>query len=215
MILLSRSAKSFDGGATFAVRNVSLEVGDGETLVLLGASGCGKTTTLKMINRLIEPSRGRIEVDGVSVLDRNVLELRRSIGYVFQDIGLFPHLTALVPNALLPIVLNTFTGLREVPRQVIEAADGQGFSPRQRLWMVEFPLAAPVIIAGIRAAVVLTVGIATLSTYIGAGGLGDFIARGLARNDSRLTLLGAVPAALMAVALSLLIRVVERLVPRG
>lgn len=130
-------------------------------------------------------------------------------------LGTAPAVTALVLYALLPIVLNTFTGLREVPRQVIEAADGLGFSSRQRLWMVELPLAAPVIIAGIRAATVLTVGIATLSTYIGAGGLGDFIARGLARNDSRLTLLGAVPAAVMAVVLSLLIRLIERMVRRG
>jgi len=140
------------------------------------------------------------------------------LAFLFAMYGLLgtaPAVTALVLYALLPIVLNTFTGLREVPRQVIEAANGLGFSSRQRLWMVELPLAAPVIIAGIRAATVLTVGIATLSTYIGAGGLGDFIARGLARNDSRLTLLGAVPAAVMAVLLSLLIRLLERLVRRG
>lgn len=130
-------------------------------------------------------------------------------------LGAAPAVTALVLYALLPIVLNTFTGLREVPRQVVEAATGLGMSSWQRLRMVELPLAAPVIIAGIRAATVLTVGIATLSTYIGAGGLGDFIARGLARNDSRLTLLGAVPAALMAVLLSLGIRLVERLMRRG
>jgi osmoprotectant transport system permease protein len=77
--------------------------------------------------------------------------------------------------------------------------------------MVELPLALPMIVAGIRTSTVWTVGIATLSTYIGAGGLGDFISRGLARNDARLTLLGAVPAAAMAVVLSLGIRVVERL----
>lgn len=130
-------------------------------------------------------------------------------------LGAAPAVTALVLYALLPIVLNAYTGLREVPRQVVEAADGLGMSSSQRLRMVELPLAAPIIIAGIRAATVLTVGIATLSTYIGAGGLGDFIARGLARNDSRLTLLGAVPAAIMAVLLSLLIRRLERLAHRG
>lgn len=124
-------------------------------------------------------------------------------------LGLAPAVTALVLYALLPIVLNTFTGLREVPGQITQAADGVGMSGWQRLRMVELPLAAPVIMAGIRAATVLTVGIATLSTYIGAGGLGDFIARGLARNDTRLTLLGAVPAALMAVTLSVGIRLLE------
>jgi len=129
---------------------------------------------------------------------------------VYGILGTTPAVTALVLYALLPIVLNTFTGLKEVRPQVIEAADGVGMSSWQRLWMVELPLALPVIVAGIRTATVWTVGIATLSTYIGAGGLGDFISRGLARNDTNLTLLGAVPAAIMAVMLSLLIRTIER-----
>ncbi len=133
---------------------------------------------------------------------------------VYGILGATPAVTALVLYALLPIVVNTFTGLKELSPEIIEAADGIGMSARQRLWMVELPLAMPVIVAGIRTATVWTVGIATLSTYIGAGGLGDFISRGLARNDARLTLLGAVPAAAMAVALSLGIRVVERLLRR-
>ncbi len=93
MITLSQVSKSFDGGTTFAVRDLFLEIKDGETLVLLGSSGCGKTTTLKMINRLLEPSSGKIEVDGRDILAQNPIELRRSIGYVFQGIGLFPHMT--------------------------------------------------------------------------------------------------------------------------
>lgn len=129
-------------------------------------------------------------------------------------LGVVPAVTALVLYALLPIVVNTFTGLQEVPRSVVEAANGVGMSHWQRLRLVEIPLAAPMIIAGIRTAAVLTVGIATLSTYIGAGGLGDFIARGLARNDPRLTLLGALPAAAMAVVLSLAIRAAQRAVTR-
>ncbi len=130
-------------------------------------------------------------------------------------LGAAPAVTALSLYALLPIVLNTFVGLREIPAQIVQAADGVGMSSWQRLRMVELPLAAPMIIAGIRAATVLTVGIATLSTYIGAGGLGDFIARGLARNDPRLTLLGAIPAAALAVTLSLLIRLGERMTRRS
>ncbi len=85
--------KSFDGGRTHAVRNLSLDLKSGETLVLLGSSGCGKTTTLKMVNRLVEMDSGRIEVDHSDIRDVDVLKLRRSIGYVFQGIGLFPHLT--------------------------------------------------------------------------------------------------------------------------
>lgn len=132
-----------------------------------------------------------------------------------ETLGKTPAITALVLYALLPIVLNTFTGLNEVPKPVIEAARGIGMSPMQRLRMVELPLAMPVMIAGIRASTVLTVGIATLSTFIGAGGLGDLIWRGLARSDWRLTLLGAVPAALMAVVLSYGIRMVERRLRKG
>ncbi|MDH3809874.1 MAG: ATP-binding cassette domain-containing protein [Desulfuromonadales bacterium] len=93
MIQLWDVCKSFDGGKIFAVNHLSLTVHEGETLVLLGTSGCGKTTTLKMVNRLIEPDSGRIEVDGRSVLQQNPQDLRRSIGYTFQGIGLFPHMT--------------------------------------------------------------------------------------------------------------------------
>ena len=93
MIVLRRVNKSFDGGGSYAVRDLSLEVSTGETLVLLGSSGCGKSTTLKLINRLVEPSSGSLEIDGRDILHHDPVQLRRSIGYVFQGIGLFPHLT--------------------------------------------------------------------------------------------------------------------------
>lgn len=93
MIKLSNVSKSFDNGKTFVVRDVSFTVEEGETLVLLGSSGCGKTTTLKMINRLVDLTSGEIEIDGKSILDFDQVALRRSIGYAFQGIGLFPHMT--------------------------------------------------------------------------------------------------------------------------
>ncbi len=93
MIVLERVSKSYDGGQTFAVKSLSLEVQEGETLVLLGSSGSGKTTALKMINRIIEPTSGSITIDGRNVFDRDPVAIRRSIGYEFQGIGLFPHLT--------------------------------------------------------------------------------------------------------------------------
>lgn len=90
---LCEVSKSYDGGRTFAVREFSLQAEQGELVALLGGSGCGKTTTLKMINRLIEPTGGVIKVAGRDILESDPIALRRSIGYVFQGIGLFPHLT--------------------------------------------------------------------------------------------------------------------------
>ena len=89
MIVLEQVSKAYDS-ERFAVREVSLRVPAGTMLVLLGGSGSGKTTTLKMINRLIEPTSGRIEVDGCDVRSVDAVQLRRGIGYVFQGIGLFP-----------------------------------------------------------------------------------------------------------------------------
>ncbi len=100
MIHVEALCKSFNGNT--AVSNVSFEVKQGETLVLLGTSGCGKTTTLKMINRLIEPSSGKIIIDDVDIMEQDAFELRRSIGYVIQDIGLFPHYTVSQNIGLVP-----------------------------------------------------------------------------------------------------------------
>jgi osmoprotectant transport system ATP-binding protein len=105
MIRLSDVRKSYDGGETFAVDGVNLEVAEGELLVLLGESGCGKTTTLKMINRLVPMTSGAIEVDEQDIAGRNPVELRRSIGYVFQGIGLFPHMTIGENIAIVPTLL--------------------------------------------------------------------------------------------------------------
>lgn len=116
----------------------------------------------------------------------------------FLGIGAQPAIVALTLYALLPIVRNTYTGLSSVPPALQEAAFGLGFTRGQRLWLVELPLALPIVVAGIRTAAVIGVGIATLAAFIGAGGLGDFINRGLALNDARLVLLGALPAGVLA-----------------
>ncbi|MFQ5931094.1 MAG: glycine betaine ABC transporter substrate-binding protein [Nitrospiraceae bacterium] len=117
---------------------------------------------------------------------------------LLQKIGAVPAIIALTLYALLPLVRNTIAGLEGVSPAVLEAAAGIGMTGRQRLWMVEIPLSMPVIIAGIRTAAVVGVGIATLSAFIGAGGLGQFINRGLALSNTDLILLGAIPAALLA-----------------
>jgi osmoprotectant transport system ATP-binding protein len=92
MITFDHVSKRYAGGeGPGAVRDLSLEIPSGEIVVLVGPSGCGKTTSLKMINRLIEPSSGRILIDGEDTHQRDVNQLRRSIGYVIQQVGLFPH----------------------------------------------------------------------------------------------------------------------------
>ncbi len=107
-------------------------------------------------------------------------------------------ITALTLYALLPIVRNTYTGISGVDPSVLEVATGMGLTPRQILWHVEIPLASPVILGGVRIATVITIGVATIAAAIGAGGLGEFIFRGLAMVDNNVILAGAVPAALMA-----------------
>ncbi|MBW2275416.1 MAG: ATP-binding cassette domain-containing protein [Deltaproteobacteria bacterium] len=96
--------KRYPGGET-AVDRIHFEVARGETLVLLGSSGCGKTTTLKMINRLVEPSGGRVEIDGHDAAQLDADQLRRRIGYVFQGIGLFPHWSVEANVAAVPRLL--------------------------------------------------------------------------------------------------------------
>jgi osmoprotectant transport system ATP-binding protein len=93
MIVLDNVSKSFDGGQSYALRDVSLTIEEGETFVLVGTSGSGKTTILRLINRLIEPTSGRITLDGRDLSDYEAIALRRNMGYVFQGIGLFPHMT--------------------------------------------------------------------------------------------------------------------------
>jgi osmoprotectant transport system permease protein len=117
---------------------------------------------------------------------------------VMGKIGLAPALLALVLYALLPIVRNTVTGLSEISPAINEAGIGIGMTRRQLLFRVQLPLALPVIMSGIRTATVIGVGIATLSAFIGAGGLGEFINRGLATYNTHLVLLGAIPAAALA-----------------
>lgn len=105
---------------------------------------------------------------------------------------------ALTLYALLPVIRNTFTGIRGVDPAVVEAGRGMGMTDRQLLLEVELPLAMSVIFSGIRVAVVVSVGLATIAAAIGAGGLGEFIFRGLAMVNNQLILAGAIPAAVMA-----------------
>ncbi|MDO6656692.1 ABC transporter ATP-binding protein [Anaerobacillus sp. 1_MG-2023] len=101
MITFEHINKKFADG-TEALKDINLHIEKGELLTLIGPSGCGKTTTMKMINRLIEPSGGQIYIDGKPISDQDPVELRRSIGYVIQQIGLLPHMTIAENIALIP-----------------------------------------------------------------------------------------------------------------
>jgi len=120
-------------------------------------------------------------------------------------------IAALTLYALLPVVRNTYVGITGIDAPVREAAIGMGLTPRQLLWHVELPLASTVILAGIRTATVITVGVATIAAAIGAGGLGEFIFRGLAMVDNDVILAGAIPAAAMALIADLLLGGVQRM----
>ena len=134
---------------------------------------------------------------------------------VIGGIGPRSAIVALVLYALLPIVRNTYTGIKEVDPAVREAALAMGMTDGQILRMVELPLAARTIMAGLRVATVTGVGVATVATLIGAGGLGDFIYRGLQTVNSNLILLGAVPAALMALGADFGLGLIEKKLVKG
>lgn len=125
-------------------------------------------------------------------------------------VGARTAIVALVLYALLPIIRNTYAGIRGIDPAVREAGRGMGMSDRQLLLQVEIPLAFGVILAGIRVATVIGVGIATIAAFIGAGGLGEYIFRGVATVNNTLILAGAVPAALMALAADFLLGRLER-----
>jgi osmoprotectant transport system permease protein len=121
---------------------------------------------------------------------------------------------ALALYALLPVVRNTYVGISGISEPIREAAVAMGLTSRQLLWQVELPLASPVILAGIRVATVITIGVATIAAAIGAGGLGEFIFRGIAMVDNSVILAGAIPAALMALLADFLLGGIEKLLAR-
>jgi len=140
------------------------------------------------------------------------------LGFLIPIVGISkPNaIIALFLYSLLPIIRNTYTGIREVDPSLQEAGTGMGMSDLQRLWLVEMPLALPVIMAGIRTATVVCVGIGTLAALVGAGGLGDLIMRGIAMVNPAVILAGAIPAAALALLLDFLLARLEKLLtPRA
>ena len=131
MIRLENVSKTFPGSARPAVDRLDLDVPDGTTCVLIGPSGCGKTTTMRIVNRLIEPTSGRIVVEGQDVTRADAVELRRRIGYVIQQVGLFPHMTIAQNVATVPQLLG-WPG-RRIAQRVEEMLSLVGLEPAQFL----------------------------------------------------------------------------------
>lgn len=125
-------------------------------------------------------------------------------------IGRRTAIVALVLYAILPILRNTYVGLTGIDPAVLQAAEAMGMTNTQILWRVRLPLALPVILAGIRTATVITIGVATIAAAIGAGGLGTFIFRGVAMVNDAVILAGAIPAALLALLADVLLARLER-----
>jgi len=133
-----------------------------------------------------------------------------------MGIGFIPAIFVLFLYALLPIIKNTYIGINNIEPSIIEAGRGMGMTKTQILTMVEIPLALPIIMGGIRISTVINIGTATIAALIGAGGLGDFIFKGISMGNNNLILAGAVPTALLAISIDFLLGLVEKkLTPQG
>jgi osmoprotectant transport system permease protein len=138
------------------------------------------------------------------------------LSVIGQGIGFLPTVIALFLYSQLPIVRNTYTAITNIDPALREAARGIGMTTRQRLWKVEIPIALPIIMAGVRMAVVINVGIAAVAAYIGAGGLGKLISRGISQSDPRQLIAGAILVSLLAIAADYGLGWVQRLLtPKG
>ncbi len=193
----------------------------GEHMILVGIA-VGAAAALGLPLGVIATRDRRIEAGVLGVA--NVLQTIPSLALfgflipvpILGGIGATTAIVALTLYALLPIVRNTHAGIRAIDPAIREAARGMGMTERQLLTRVELPLAAGLIVAGVRVAAVISIGIATIAAAIGAGGLGVYIFQGLAMVDDTVILAGAVPAALLAlVADAVLGRVARRLTPPG
>ena len=138
------------------------------------------------------------------------------LSIIGHGIGYVPAVIAVLLYSQLPIIRNTYTAINNVDPALREAARGIGMSPMQRLRRVEIPLAVPVIMAGVRTAVVLNIGVMAIAAYIGAGGLGTFISRGISQSDPRQLIVGAVAVSLLAIIVDYALLALQKwLTPRG
>jgi osmoprotectant transport system permease protein len=132
------------------------------------------------------------------------------LSVIGQGIGFLPALIALILYSQLPIVRNTYTGIKDVDPNIRDAAIGIGMTTFQRLWKVEIPNAMPLIMAGVRTATVLNIGIGAIAAYIGAGGIGSLINQGISRSNNTMVLVGAVVVSLLAIIADLILKYIQK-----
>jgi osmoprotectant transport system permease protein len=200
----------------FYGRNAAEAVGLlGQHLLLVGISTAVATAIgMPLGVALTRRARWRGPVLGIANVFQTIPSLAL-FGFLIPlpflgGIGARTAIVALVVYGLLPVIRNTYTGIAGIDPAVREAGLGMGMSDRQLLWLVDLPLAAPVILAGVRIATVVGIGTATIAAAIGAGGLGVYIFRGVATVNDTLILAGALPAALLALAADAGLGLVER-----
>lgn len=139
---------------------------------------------------------------GIANMIQSIPELvMLALGIPFLGVGFVPTFTVLLLKAVLPVVMNTYVGIRDLDPAVLEAAKGIGMTERQRLFRVELPLSAPAILTGCRIALVRSVAIATLGSFIGGGGLGDWIQQGMTMYNYSIIFAGAIPVTVLALVL--------------
>ncbi|WP_413113265.1 ABC transporter permease [Thaumasiovibrio sp. DFM-14] len=189
---------------------VSLAVG---LAILIGVPvGVAITQNQRVANTVLYVASIIITIPSIALFGIMIPVLSK----IGQGIGYVPAVIAVLLYSQLPIIRNTYTAINNVDPALREAARGIGLTSMQRLRLVEIPLAIPVIMAGVRTAVVMNIGVMAIATYIGAGGLGTFIARGISQTDPRQLIVGAVAVSLLAiVADTALARIQKKFTPKG
>ena len=230
IIQFEHISKAFAGQPV--LRDLSLSIEAGEFVTVIGRSGCGKTTLLRLINRLITPDQGCVMVQGQDVAQTDPIALRRRIAspimgvcnvlytipsisllgilIPFTGIGNRTAVIALVLYGIMPMVRNTYAGLTSLDPDIIEAAVGMGSTKLQTLLRVKLPMAAGVIVAGVRNMVVMTISVAGIASFVGAGGLGVAIYRGITIYNPAMTAAGSILIALLAIICDLALGALEQ-----
>lgn len=179
------------------------------------------TTVIGVTLSIIATDEGREKVGKVIVSITGAAQAVPSIAvialiFIFVGIGKTPAIISLIIYSLVPVIFNATSGILSVPKEIIEAGKGMGFTKKQILWKLKIPIAIPVILGGVRSAATIVIGTAVIASVIGGGGLGDLIFVGLRLNRQEALFAGAISSALMAIIIDRILAIIEkRITPKG